>query len=56
MGLGDTGTGLNNPDVQTDVFADMSLPLLGQAGTIFILVVTLLSAAASAQTTILPSG
>ncbi len=55
MGLGETGTGLNNPDVQTDVFAAMALPLLGQWGMIFILIVTLLSAAASAQTTILPT-
>lgn len=54
-GLGDTGTGLNNPDVQQDVFHAVALPLVGPWGTQFILIVTLLSAAASAQTTILPT-
>jgi len=54
-GVGDTGIGLNNPDVQENVFAAISLPLIGELGTTFILVVTLLSAAASAQTTILPT-
>jgi amino acid transporter len=54
-GLGDTGIGLNNPDISNNVFQAMAMPLLGQWGTTFILVVTLLSAAASAQTTILPT-
>ncbi len=54
-GLGDTGTGMNNPDVQENVFRAISLPLIGEWGTAFILLVTLLSAAASAQTTILPT-
>lgn len=54
-GLGDTGTGLNNTAIQQDVFHAIALPLIGPWGTQFILVVTLLSAAASAQTTILPT-
>lgn len=54
-GLGDTGTGLNNPAIQNDVFNAIALPLIGPWGTQFILIVTLLSAAASAQTTILPT-
>ena len=54
-GLGDTGTGLNNPAIQDDVFHAIALPLIGPWGTQFILIVTLLSAAASAQTTILPT-
>ncbi len=54
-GLGDSGIGLNNPTVQENVFAAMSLPLTGSWGTVFILIVTLLSTAASAQTTILPT-
>ena len=54
-GLGETGTGLNNPAIQNDVFHAIALPLIGPWGTQFILIVTLLSAAASAQTTILPT-
>ena len=54
-GLGDTGTGLNNPANQQDVFHAIALPLIGPWGTQFVLIVTLLSAAASAQTTILPT-
>lgn len=54
-GVGDTGIGLTNPDISEDVFQAMSLPLIGSWGTAFILLVTLLSAAASAQTTILPT-
>lgn len=54
-GLGDTGIGLNNPEIQNNVFQAIALPLIGQWGTTFVLVVTLLSAAASAQTTILPT-
>ncbi|MEI8083673.1 MAG: APC family permease, partial [Actinomycetes bacterium] len=54
-GLGDTGIGLNNPAIADNVFQALALPLLGQWGTTFILVVTLLSAGSSAQTTILPT-
>lgn len=54
-GVGDTGIGLANPDIQDDIFNAISLPLLGQWGTVFILVVTLISTASSAQTTILPT-
>ncbi len=54
-GTGDTGTGLNNPDVQENVFMAVAEPLLGTWGTTFILVVTLISAAAAAMTTILPT-
>jgi amino acid transporter len=54
-GLGDTGIGLTNPEIEDDVFRAISLPLLGTWGTNFVLLVILLSAAASAQTTILPT-
>lgn len=54
-GPGDEGIGLANPDIQDDIFNAISLPLIGQGGTAFILFVTLLSTAASAQTTILPT-
>ena len=54
-GVGDEGIGLANPEIQDDIFNAISLPLIGQGGTAFILLVTLISTAASAQTTILPT-
>ncbi len=54
-GVGEEGIGLANPAIQDDIFNAIALPLVGQWGTAFILLVTLISTAASAQTTILPT-
>ena len=54
-GVGDTGIGLTNEDNIDNVFAAVAPELIGGWGTTFILVVILLSTAASAQTTILPT-
>lgn len=54
-GVGEDGIGLANPEIQDDIFNAIALPLVGQWGTAFILLVTLISTAASAQTTILPT-
>lgn len=54
-GVGDEGIGLSNPENSDNVFSVIALPLLGEWGTAFILLVLLVSTAASAQTTILPT-
>jgi len=54
-GDGDTGIGLTNPDNADNVFASVAPTLIGDWGTVFILVVIVVSTAASAQTTILPT-
>jgi len=54
-GVGDEGIGLSNPDNASNVFSVIALPLIGEWGTAFVLLVLLISTAASAQTTILPT-
>ncbi len=54
-GVGNTGIGLNNPVTQDSVLPAIALPLLGQWGNIFIIIVIMLSTIATAQTTILPT-
>ncbi|WP_438353385.1 APC family permease [Microbacterium sp. CJ88] len=53
-GLGDTGTGLGNPDNSGDFFLAIKDGLLGPAGWLLVLSV-MISAISSTQTTILPT-
>jgi amino acid transporter len=54
-GVGDTGLGLANPDNADDVFTGIGQAALGSVGVTLLIIATLTSAAASTQTTILPT-
>lgn len=54
-GVGETGMGLANPDNEGDVFALLGEPVLGSWGGKLLVLAVLSSAAASTQTTILPT-
>lgn len=54
-GVGSEGLGLANPDSADDVFAVLGEPVLGGLGVTLLILATLTSAAASTQTTILPT-
>lgn len=54
-GVGEEGMGLANPENQDDVFAVVGEPVLGAWGVKLLIVAVLTSAAASTQTTILPT-
>lgn len=54
-GFSDTGIGLNNPDIADDVLTTLGAPLLGPIGAGLLLLCVAVSAAASTQTTILPT-
>jgi amino acid transporter len=55
IGVGDTGLGLSNPEHQDDILSDLGHVVLGGVGTKLLLLAVLTSAAASTQTTILPT-
>jgi amino acid transporter len=54
-GVGTEGIGLANPENAEDVFAGLGRSVLGGAGATLLIIATLTSAAASTQTTILPT-
>jgi amino acid transporter len=54
-GVGEEGLGLANPDNSDDVFAVLGDSVLGGLGVTLLIIATLTSAAASTQTTILPT-
>jgi len=54
-GVGTEGIGLANPDNSDDVLAKLGESVLGGAGATLLILATLTSAAASTQTTILPT-
>jgi amino acid transporter len=54
-GVGEEGMGLANPENESDVFAVVGEPVLGAWGVKLLIVAVLTSAAASTQTTILPT-
>lgn len=54
-GVGAAGSGLANPQHADDVFAGLGSAVLGGAGAVLLPLAVLISAAASAQTTILPT-
>ncbi|NML54864.1 APC family permease [Streptomyces sp. R302] len=53
-GIGETGTGLGNPDTADNVFAVLAGPIMGSGLGILLFVAVLASAAASLQTTFIP--
>ena len=54
-GVGEEGLGLANPENSDDVFAVLGESVLGGLGVTLLIIATLTSAAASTQTTILPT-
>ncbi len=54
-GVGDTGTGLSNPDIADNVFGALALPVLGKPWYLLLFLAVLASSAASLVSTFLPT-